>query len=105
MTPDGRFKLVIEFLTTEKTSGSFLEEIEQIAILEPIHAVEVPCGLSGYATTYDLTNEIGKEFAFEPPGEASAILDIVFLGLKDKPFDREVYERAKVDVLDRIELC
>ena len=107
MAPDESFRLVIEFWDTPKGAQSFVSEVYEecdcITTLEPVHAVTAPCGLSGWATTYALSSEILEEFAFSLPGDTPALMSIWLSRFSDRPYDADLYEQAKAEVLANIE--
>ena len=103
VAPDASFKLVIEFWDTPKSALTFTAEIYEeydcIVALEPLRAVEAPCGLTGYATTYALSEEILEELVLDLPSEPHALLNAWFSREKSKPFDEALYARAKAELL------
>lgn len=106
VSPDGSFRLLLGFLTVEKTAKTFTEEIYEhfdcITAIEPVHAIETACGLCGYATSYDLTDEICEEFALDLPGATHALFYARFSRLKDKDCDEIAYEGVKEEILASI---
>lgn len=106
VSPDESFKLLLGFLTVEKTAKTFTEEIYEhfdcITAIEPVHTIETPCGLSGYATSYDLGDEICEEFAIDLPGATHALFYARFSRLKDNDYDEITYEEAKEEILASI---
>lgn len=109
IAPDGSFKIALEFVERENDPQSFIEELfeefEQLTVLEPQRVVEASCGLVGYATRYALTDEICEEIAFPIPGTPRALLDIVFWRRKDELYDRDLYTRAKEEILAGLAPC
>ena len=106
IAPDKSFKLTLGFLTVEKNAQTFTEEIydyfDSITALEPVHAIETPSGLSGYATTYALSNEICEEFAIDLPGATQALFYAHLWRLKDKEYDEITYVEAKNQIIASI---
>lgn len=106
VAPDKSFYLVFGFITVEKDAQTFTEEvyeeIECITTVEPVHAIETVSGLSGYATTYALGDEICEEFAIDLLGAAHALFYARFSRLKDKNYDDVTYEEAKAGLLASI---
>ena len=106
IAPDGSFKLLLGFLTVEKSAQTFTEEIYEhfdcITAVEPVHAIETPCGLSGYATSYDLGDELCEEFAIDLPGASHAMFYARFSRFKDKEYDEVTYEEAKAELFASI---
>ena len=62
IAPDGSFKLSFGFITVETSAQTFTEEIyehyDQITAVEPVYRVETTSELSGYATSYDIGDEL-----------------------------------------------
>ena len=103
VAPDGSFRLVIELWETPRGAQTFTQEIYEehdcITALEPVRAIQAPCGLSGYTTTYALSSEILEEIVLDLPGEPHALLNAWFSREKGKPFDETLYARAKAELL------
>ena len=108
IAPDNSFRLVVDFVDTHKGAQTFTEEIyeehDSIATVTPIHAVKASCGLSGYAIAYALTAELLEEYVFAIPGAPAALINVWFSRIKDEPYDEHLFEQAKQEVLNSIEL-
>lgn len=106
IAPDGSFRLLLGFHDVEKDARTFLEELsetfDQFTILEPVHAIENRKGILGYATAYALSSEICEEVSADLPGEPQALFFARFWRTKDKPFDQELYEQAKAELLQQL---
>ena len=102
MAPDDSFRLALAFLTVDKSAQDFAMEIyeerESVHIVEPMHEIQTVCGVKGWATLFEYTNEVVEEITLDLPGEPHALLNMRFWRLK-KPYDQALYERAKDEVL------
>lgn len=108
ISPDGSFKLVIEFFSTTKNSQKFLEEIfeettSRIAT-EPIHEIKTAKGVTGCTTIYETSYEVYEECAFDLGGPEHALLDVWTMRFKDRPYNEELCKRAVAEVLASIQL-
>jgi len=103
IAPDGSFTLVLTFLTAEKTAKIFAEEIFEERdidhIIEPVHEVETENGLKGYATSFAYTDEMVEEISLDLLGEHHALLNVRFWRRLDRPYDEQLWEQVKADVL------
>ena len=106
ISPDGSFQLIIEFFSSEKNAQTFIEEIgecfDNIATIEPVYAIKTACGLSGYATSYELTNEFCEELAIDLPWEPHFLFSACFSRAKNKAFDEVTYAAVKEELLASI---
>ena len=108
IAPDGSFKLLLGFLTVEKSAHTFTEEIYEhfdlITPVEPVYSIETPSGLSGYATSYEIADEFCEEFAIDLTGATHALFYARFWRLKkdEKTYDDLLYKDIKKELLASI---
>ena len=108
IAPDGSFKLSFGFITVEKSAQAFTEEIyehfDSITAVEPVYEIETGSGLSGYATSYDLGEELCEEFAIDLAGATHALFYARFWRLKkeEKTYDDVLYKDVKKELLASI---
>lgn len=103
IAPDGSFKLTLTFLTVDKSAQTFAAEIyeesDNLHAIEPVHMITTEDDLTGYATTYAYTDEVVEEVTLDLPGEHHALLNICLWRRRDRPYDEQLWEQAKADVL------
>ena len=108
VAPDGSFKLSFGFITVEKSAQTFTEEIyehfDQITAVEPVYAIEAAFGLWGYATSYDIGDELCEEFAIDLTGATHALFYARLWRLKkdEKTYDDVLYKDVKKELLASI---
>ena len=108
IAPDGSFKLSFGFITVEKSAQTFTEEIyehfDHITAVEPVYRVETASGLSGYATSYDIGDELCEEFAIDLTGATHALFYARLWRLKkdEKTYDDVLYKDVKKELLASI---
>ncbi len=102
MAPDDSFRLVLTFLSVDKSAKDFAAEIyeerESVHVLEPLHKIVTAGGVWGWATLFEYTDEVVEEITLDLPGEPHALLNIRFWRLK-KSYDQALYAHAKQEVL------
>ena len=107
VAPDGTFKLVIAFLTTEKSAKEFTEEIyeerDSINIVSKLTGIETPSGIKGWATRFEYGNERVQEITLDLPGERHSLLNLHFWHLEE-PFNEMLYTLTKREILKSVRL-
>ena len=87
---------------------TFTEEIyehyDQITAVEPVYRVETTSELSGYATSYDIGDELCEEFAIDLTGATHALFYARLWRLKkdEKTYDDVLYKDVKKELLESI---
>lgn len=103
IAPDGSFTLILAFLTVDKPAKVFAEEIFEERdidhIIDPVHEIETENGLKGYATSFAYTDEMVEEISLDLPGEHHALLNVRLWRRLDRPYDEQLWEKAKAEVL------
>ena len=95
-------------LKIKHANKTFTEEIyehfDQITAVEPVSAIETASGLSGYATSYDLGDELCEEFAIDLTGAKHALFYARLWRLKkdEKTYDDALYKGVKKELLASI---
>lgn len=107
MAPDDSFRLVLTFLTVDKSALDFAMEIyeerESVTIVEPMHKIETAGGLEGWATLFEYTDEVIEEITLDLPDVIHSLLNVRFWRRK-KPYDQALYEQAKRELLDSVHM-
>lgn len=60
--------------------------------------------MAGYHVDYVTTYEVYEEYVFDVPTEPQSVLNVCFQRRKDQPYDRELMENVRAQLLDSIEL-
>ena len=106
IAPDNSFKLVLVFLTVEKSAQTFASEIyeehDNVHAIEPVHMIKTKNGLKGYATIYEYTDEIVEEITLDLPGKSHALLNIR-LWRRKQSYNESLYTQAKNDILNSVQ--
>ena len=103
ISPDGGFRLVIEFFTSTRSAKDLIEEMGECEghdILCPAHAVTTPTGLEGYAIEFCSGREHYEECTLDLGGDERC--NFWFFHETGKPYDAELYERVKTELLNSI---
>ena len=107
VAPDGSFKIVIAFLTTEKSAKEFTEEIykerDDVNIVCKLSGIETPSGIKGWVTRFEYGNERVEEITLDLPGEHHSLLNLHFWHLEE-PFNEMLYTLTKREILKSVRL-
>ncbi len=105
ISPDGGFRLVIEFFTSTKSTEDLIEEMgerEGHAVIYPPHAVTTPTGLEGHAIEFWSGREHYEECTLDLGGNARCNFWLLYK--IPKPYDAKLYERVKNELLANIKM-
>ena len=105
ISPDGGFRLVIEFFKSTRSTEDLIEEMgerEGHDVLCPTHAVTTPTGLKGHTIEFWSGREHYEECTLDFGGTHRCNFWLLYR--INKPHDAELYERAKAELLDNLKL-
>ena len=107
IAPDKSFKLVIAFLTVDKSAKEFTAEIyeerESVNIVHPLTEIETPSGIKGWATRFEYDNEEVEEITLDIPVEPHSLLNLHFWHIKFH-FDAPLYAVTQRTILRSVRL-
>lgn len=105
ISPDGSFRLVIEFFTSTRSAKDFIEEMGECEghdVLCPPCAVTTPTGLEGYAIEYWSGREHYEECTLDLGGDKRCNFWLMYE--TGKPYPEAHYIRAKSELLDTLRI-
>ena len=103
ISKSGQVKLVISFVTVDKSARDFTEEIyeerKDMTVVEQLCGIETASGIKGWSTRVEYGNEVVEEITLDLPGEPHSLLNLHFWKLKQPneniPFGWEIHEILK----------
>ena len=105
ISPDGGFRLVIEFFTSTQSAKELIEELidlEEHEVTAPPCAITTPTGLEGYVIKFTVGRENYEECTLDLGGDERC--NFWLMHETGKPYDKALYERVKAEVLGNIKV-
>ena len=105
ISPDGSFRLVIEFFTSTKSAKEHIEEwcySDNHEIISPPHPITTPTGLTGYIIKFTSGREHYEECTLNLVGNERC--NFWLLHKAGKHYDKNLYDRVKSELLESIKL-
>ena len=105
VSPDGKLRLCVEFLSSAKSARDLIEELDDPAereIIFPIRAIKTPTGVRGYVITYDEGEDRYEEGTLNLGGDAR--FNYWLLQKTNNRCDYYLLERVKTELLDNVKI-
>ena len=105
ISPDGGFRLVIEFFNSDKNIKWDLEEwcyYEDHVVINPPQPIITPTGLVGYIATFSSGDDNYEECTLYISDTERC--NFWLWHRTGKPYDKAHYERVKAELLDTLKL-
>ena len=105
VSPDGKLRLCVEFLSSAKSARDLIEELDDPAereIIFPIRAIKTPTGVRGYVITYDESEDRYEEGTLNLGGDVR--FNYWLLQKTNNRCDYYLLERVKTELLDNVQI-
>lgn len=103
ISPDGGFRLVIEFFDSTQSAKELIDEVgegEEHEVTFPAHAITTHTGLEGYAIKFTVGSEHYEECTLALGGDERC--NFWLLHETGKPYDEAHYERVKAELFENL---